>query len=114
MTVTAGQSSGYRNCTTWNVHVVNDSNTPIVSFTWAPGPGEYLTDGPTVAAKAPPAKRQSLYLKPGAARQFSYQMCTSTPYPEGVNSLEFGDPPPRSVTFTWATGTKAVAPVAVG
>lgn len=114
LTVTAGQASGYRNCTTWEVTVINDSSAPVVRFVWAPGPGSYLTDKGEQLAKAPAPIRQSLYLKPGGSRAFKYSMCSPTPYPEGVGSLEFGDEPPKSVPFTWDSGIKGSSPVAIG
>lgn len=101
--------SMYRECTSWTLRFVNDSDTAIHSAEFRfneagySGTSSDTHEWVTQPASPPAPQEVVLSLGPGNARDVTFQTCTTTPAPTDPN-LHFGASTPREIPFTWVTG----------
>lgn len=100
--------SRLRNCSTWTLRFVNDSDTAIRSVDFAPASAAYsgtsAESGTWVEIPAESSREVVVVsLQPGAARDVTFETCTTTPPPSDHN-LTFGARTPDSIAFSWVTG----------
>jgi len=87
---------------------MNNSDTEIVQFTFAPPSAGYYNNGSaTPIEQASPAVMQiSVSIPPHSSQIETFQTCTTTPPPGNYSFSVFA---PASVPFRWVTGATGTA-----
>ncbi len=107
-----GQGFSSGNCTNWKLGVVNQSDTAISGFTFAPPSGNYSNgysaDSISIPVATPVPAQVDVYVAPGTQTRVTFQVCTSTPPPTDPG-FELGMVAPDSATYHWVTGQDGIS-----